>query len=75
MTDRDVFVEKPPAIGERRIDYMDKKMTQDDRDECCKGQCGYDPYCSECIKEKKRKWKESLREKVSTHKCTDDNAR
>ncbi len=42
---------------------MDKKKQMNNDDYYCKGQCGYGPHCSECMKEKNRKWEEKLLEK------------
>ena len=53
---------------------MDKKKKHEDYYEYCKGQCGYGPYCSECIKEKNRKWEESLLKKLREREHTEDDA-
>jgi hypothetical protein len=53
---------------------MNKEKTMNQDDEYCTGQCGYGPHCSECMKEKQRKWDEYLFKKMRELESADDDA-
>lgn len=62
------------STDKRLIYHMDKKKQMND-DYYCKGQCGYGPHCSECMKEKYRKWEDSLLKKTNEDECTEEDVR
>lgn len=51
---------------------MDRRTQANEYDDC-KGQCGYGPYCSECMKEKNRQWEDKLLERSKGQECTEED--
>jgi hypothetical protein len=59
--------------GKYYINGMNEKTATDRNNEYCNGQCGYGPHCSECLKEKQRKWDEYLIGKVRGQESADND--